>query len=499
MELQEKKTVTPEQARALLWHQGIVHWLLKPVQKDLYDSYLNCKEKIVVWNCARRLGKSYALCVIAIEVCLKNSNSLVKYCCAKQKDAKGIIRPLIREIIESCPPELKPEFKTQEGAWVFPNGSRIELVGLDGGRAESVRGGSAHLGIIDEAGLVSDLPYIITSIILPTTATTKGKIILASTPPKSPNHPFITRYLNKARIEGNLITKTIYDNPNIDEDEFNICVRESGGIDSVDFRREYQCEIIKDENYAIVPEFNAELKIKLVKEWPRAIFYDSYVGMDIGMKDLTVVLFGWYDFIKAKLIIEDEYVVNGQKFNTSILAEGIKKKEAENFTDKVTGEQRIPYLRVSDNNLIVIKDLWDLHGLRFIPTRKDDAEAALNKVRIMLQNEDIIIHPRCITLITHLESGIYNKSKTSFERSADNGHFDAIDSLKYLVRNIQVNRNPYPKGYLDARTFGEELFNKTIKHPQVNEFNKIFNVKKTEFDRNKELIDLLTPKKKTIL
>jgi len=269
--MENQNKISPESARAMLWNQGILHWQLKPVQKELYNSYIDCKEKIVVWNCARRLGKSYTLCIIALETCLKKSNSLVKYCCAKQKDARNIIRPLIREIIETCPIELKPEYKTQEGAWVFPNGSRIELIGLDGGRAESNRGGSSNLAIIDEAGLVGDLPYIVTSIILPTTATTKGKIILASTPPKSPIHPFITKYLNKARIEGNLVTKTIYDNPNIDKEEFDKLVEESGGLDSVDFRREYLCVeantllTIKDPEGKIRQLTIKELKYELSK------------------------------------------------------------------------------------------------------------------------------------------------------------------------------------------------------------------------------------------
>lgn len=475
--MEDPKRISPELARDMLWQKGVLHWLLHPVQMKLYDSYVNCQQKIVVWNCARRLGKSFCLCVIALETCLKKPNSLVKYCCAKQKDARGIIRPLIREIIASCPPDLKPEFKTQETAWVFPNGSRIELTGLDGGRAESVRGGSSHLAIIDEAGLVGDLPYIITSIILPTTATTKGKIILASTPPKSPVHPFITKYLNKARIEGNLITKTIYDNPNIDKEEFDKLVEESGGVDSIDFRREYLCEILKDENYAIIPEFNSVLKERIVKEWDRAPFYDAYVGMDLGLKDLTVVLFAWWDFAAAKLIIEDEFVINGQKFNTNNLAEGIKKKEQDNFTEELTGEQKIPYLRVSDNNLIVIKDLWDLHGLRFLPSRKEDADAALNKVRIMLQNEEIIINPRCKTLIMHLEAGIYNKAKTSFDRSNDFGHYDAIDSLKYLVRIIQKTKNPYPSFYFNKNS--ENLFGYKKEENKASPiWNKVFNIKK---------------------
>jgi hypothetical protein len=497
----ENNKLSVLQARSLLWHKGVLSWALKTVQKELYNSYTECKEKIIVWNCSRRLGKSYSLCVIALETCLKKPNSLVKYCCAKQKDAKGIIRPLIRDIIQRedgpCPPELKPEYKTQENAWVFPNGSRIELTGLDGGRAESVRGGSSDLCIIDEAGLVNDLPYIITSIILPTTATTKGKIILASTPPKSPIHPFITRYLNKARIEGNLVTKTIYDNPNIDKEEFDKLVEESGGVDSIDFRREYLCEIIKDDNYAIIPEFDIKLKQKIVKEWPRASFYDSYVAMDVGMKDLTVCLFAWFDFINNKLIIEDEFVINGQKFNTSTLADGIKRKEDLVFTDRITGELIPPYLRISDNNLIVIKDLFDLHGLRFLPTQKDHADAALNKVRILLQNEEIIINPRCTTLITHLEAGIWNKAKTSFDRSADNGHFDAIDSLKYLVRNVQFTKNPYPNGFLNKYTFDTfKPSTTTDRHTHHSEFNKMFNIKPSVHDQKQELVNIFNPKKR---
>lgn len=474
--MENNQKISKSQARELLWHQGVLTWLLKPVQLELYNSFVNCKDKIIVWNCSRRLGKTTTLCVIALETCLKTPNNIVKFACAKQKDARSITREIIRPLIETCPPELKPEFKTQENMWLFPNGSLIQITGLDGGRAESIRGGAAALCIIDEAGLVSDLPYVITSIILPTTTTTKGKVILASTPPRSPSHPFITRYLNTARIKGNSVTKTIYDNPNIDADELRQLIEESGGVESIDFRREYLCEIIKDSNFAIIPEFDAKLKNKLVKEWPRAAFYDCYVGMDVGMKDLTVVLFAWYDFVNTKIIIEDELVINGQQLNTSSLAVGIKKKEELNFTDKITGEQRNPYLRVSDNNLIVIKDLYDLHGLQFIPTRKDDADAALNKVRIMLQSEQIVINPKCVTLINHLETGIWNKQKTSFERSND-GHFDAIDSLKYLVRNVQLSKNPFPNGHFIKNS--ENLFqqNKPSMSNAVN-WNKVFNIKK---------------------
>ncbi len=479
-EKKESPKLSPEQAREILWNEAEVSWLLHSGQFSLYKSYFDCKEKIVVWNCSRRFGKSFALCVLAIETCLKTPFSIVKYCCAIQNDAKNIIRPLIRQIIDTCPRELRPIYKTQERAYVFANGSRIELSGLDGGRAESIRGGSAHLAIVDEAGLVKDLKYIIRSIILPTTTTTKGKIVLASTPPKSPGHSFIVDFLNRARIQGNLVTKTVFDNPSVDQVELDKIIEECGGMDSNDFRREYLCEIRVDKDFAIVPEFE-DVKDKIIKEWVKPPFFDGYVAMDIGMKDLTVVLFSYFDFRNNKLIIDDEFVINGQKFNTKTLAEGIKLKEDENFTNKLSGEMIPPYLRVSDNNLIVIKDLWDLHGLRFLPTRKDDADAALNVLRNYIQDEKIIINPRCKTLIYHLEAGVWNKSKSSYERSgADKGHFDAIDSLKYLIRNVKFNKNPYPK-YFDAKS-RENIWDKPnvdYKHDSaINVLKSVFGIKK---------------------
>lgn len=474
-----KNKLKVEEARILLWQEGELSWLLHEGQRSLYQSYIDCKEKTVVWNCSRRFGKSWTLCVLAIETCLKNPYSLVKYCCAKQVDARGIIRPLIREITRTCPKELRPLFKVQERAYVFPNGSRIELSGLDGGRAESIRGGSCNLAIIDEAGLVGDLEYIVTSIILPTTTTTKGKIVLASTPPKTAAHAFVTKFLNRARIQGNLVTKTVFDNPNIDQDELNKIIEEYGGVNSVGFRREFLCHIILDDEYAVIPEFTPELKEKIVKEWTRPPFYDGYVSMDLGLKDLTVVLFAYYDFRNAKLIIEDEFVINGQKFNTKALAEGIKEKEQKTYTDPYTGEYRNPFLRVSDNNLMVIQDLRTLHGLQFLPTRKDDADAALNNLRNWIQDEKIIINPRCVRLIAHLETAVWNKSKSSFDRSGDNGHFDAIDSLKYMIRNIQPNKNPYPAGYGVGNR--ENLWMPVKKdeyNPQVQALRQMLNIKR---------------------
>ena len=112
-----------------------------------------------------------------------------------------------------------------------------------------------------------------------------------------------------------------------------------------------------------------------------------------------------------------------------------------------------PYIRVSDNNnLLLLNDLDTLHGLRFIPTRKDNKEAAVNQVKMKIADCDIIINPRCKVLIYHIKNAKWDKNRKSFVRSPDAGHYDALDALIYLVRNIVLGKNPYPKGYNGVST-----------------------------------------------
>jgi hypothetical protein len=446
----EINNLTKNQAISILWSKGILTFKLDAVQKELYECFHKATDKITVWSCSRRLGKSYALCCLAIEECIKRPGTIVKYIAPTQKHVKNIIRPIITEILKDCPPPLRPEFKVSECVYRFSNGSEIQMAGTDSGHAEGLRGGSSHLCIVDEAGFCNNLSYIIQSILIPTTTITRGKIILSSTPPISPDHDF-EEYRKDAEFKGNYIKKTIYDGlgSRITLDIIKEIIDAMGGEDSSDFRREYMCEPSIDERHAVVPEFNLKLEAEVVKEWTRGAFADNYVAGDIGAKDLTVFLFGYYDFRNAKLIIEDELVLNGQEksFTTDTLANGIKEKESKVFVNPLTKEFEKPFLRVCDNNLIVIGDLHKLHGLICVPTAKDDAEAALNNMRIMLKEKRIIINPRCKTLIFHLKNATWKKGGATFSRSPDAGHYDAVDALKYMVRNINLTRNPYPSDY----------------------------------------------------
>lgn len=440
-ELAKKKAI-----RAL-WKKGVLYWKLDKNQMEMYEFARNKTNRIVVIGSSRQLGKSYFLTTLAVEECIRNPNSIVKFVAPKKGDIRRIIAPLIREITDDCPADLKPSYKTQENLFRFKNGSEIQLAGTDNGHAESLRGNRASLCIIDEAGFCDDLDYVVKSILLPMTTTTNGKIVMASTPSRSPDHDFM-QFMKKAELDGAFIKKTIYDNPRLTQAQIDEIAESAGGYDSINFRREYLVETITSEDDAVVPEFNAELKTKIVREWERPPFFDCYESMDIGVTDLTVTLFAYYDFKNAKLIIEDELVFQGKKMLTDSLADGIKTKERTLWSNPISGEVETNILRVADNNnLVLLNDLAAKHQLPFIPTLKDNKDAALNNMRMLLKGERIIINPRCKTLIFHLESAIWNKERTKYARSVDKGHFDAVDSLVYLCRNVNFNKNPYPANY----------------------------------------------------
>lgn len=446
------------EARWELWRMGDLSWKLKGKQSDIYDDVVDQSKDVSVILCSRRFGKSTTVLVPQIEACIQNPFIITKHACPTQKMVKEMIYPALRVLFHDAPPEfdLTKLWMASEGKLIFPNGSMITIAGTDGNNADNLRGAYCHIAVADEAGFMDDLDYVIRSILLPQTDTTGGKLILLSTPNfYNPAHEFHTEYVFPYEASGNLIKFTLFDSPMVNEQERNkIISRYKLGIEDPKFKCEYMVEVPKSTEQTVFAEFYQNKK-EIITEDNMTLppYCDTYVGGDVGVKDLTAYIFGYYNFKEATLYIMDEWIMNGLEMTTEHIASAIKTKEELHFTYP-NGKRLHPLRRVMDNDLKLITDLNRLHGINFMATKKDKLAAQINEVKILLQEGRIKIHPRCKHLIYHLENAQWKKGyegrevgklPDSIDGDIKGGHCDAAFALVYLVRNILYNHNPYPE------------------------------------------------------
>lgn len=443
-------TLTKSDIKAELWRRSKLSFLLHPAQKSLYDLYHETNHKVNVWLCGRRLGKTFCLVTIAIEEALKQPNTVIKIVAPTKMWIDEVVRPEFNKILESCPKLLQPRYSIKNYSYTFPNKSVIQMGGSENGHAAKLRGSAAKVVFIDEAQNCSELKSLVKDIALPCTLTTKGKVIIVGTPPADPLHDFIS-FIQVAEATGTIVRKATYENTQIPTEELELLITELGGRESDSYKREIECQIIRDGTLSIVPEFNEDLSKEIIREWPQPAFFDCYEALDLGFRDHTLLLFAYYDFKAGKVVVEDELPFDFQRSDNSIpkFVEKIREKEAELWTSKVTGEVKPVMRRVSDLNLIVTSEISKASNfeINFVNAQKDDKEAAVNQLRLMISSKKIIIHPRCKTLLSQLKYGLWQANRKQFARSEDGSHADAIDALVYLTRSISYNRNPYPSNY----------------------------------------------------
>lgn len=450
-------------AKHELWRQGDLAWKLKGKQVEIYNDITDQTKDISVILISRRFGKSTTNIITALEVCIQNPLSIVKYACPTQKMVKSIILPILRMLFHDAPPEfdINKLWNKAESRLEFPNGSAIDIAGTDNGNAEALRGAYAHLIFCDEAAFMDDLAYVIQQVLLPQLDTTSGKLVMTSTPNYNmPHHDFHMEYVFPNEENGKVIKYTFYDSPMIDDnDREKIIARYKKGLDDPRLRCEYLVEIPRNTENSIVPEFyehRNEILLRDENGKPLDIilpeYCDLYVSGDHGKKDLTGMLFGYYDFKDATLVIIDEWVGNGKDMTTTTVAEAVKAKEALRFVDEYGNKKKV-FKRVMDNNLQMIDDFRILHNLHFSATKKDNKQGAVNELRVMIEEGRLKIHPRCVHTIYHTQNGQWKErnGRKEFAHLTDSldgdikgAHCDLLDCLVYMVRNIKQNHNPYP-------------------------------------------------------
>lgn len=438
---QPPSNFTNQQKLDELWRRGVLHWQLHPVQKSMYEAIKATSGKKYVINCARRLGKSYLLCLLAQEYARQNPNAQIKYAAETQRSVKKIILPLMRQITETCPAHMRPKFAAHDGVYYFSNGSEIHIAGAALDQADSLRGTACDLAIVDEAGFIDDLEYLIDSVLLPQTLTRPhAKIIMASSPSRTPDHPFVSKYMQQAMATGAYSKYTIYDNKLLSPATIEEFKLDAGGENSTTWRREYLAEVVTEMENAIFPEATVdELMDKLVYPLERPKFFYPITAVDLGYLDYTGILFGYYHFQLNKIVIEDEILIN--KATSADIVQLIKEKE------KLLWGNVAPRVRVVDGPALVIADMNETHRFGCRTPEKSDLTANVNRVRMDLSSATLAFNPRCTNAISQVRFAVWDKQRKAFSRNSSGGHWDLAAALIYFCKHVDRTSNPIPPGY----------------------------------------------------
>ncbi len=437
-----------------LWRQGVIApWYLYDYQLDVYAH--NLPLDFPFTEATRRGGKTTIELVTGLEEMISREAFIWRWCEPWKNQCREIVMPEVNRInnaISGLPSKWKLKFYTTDSFYELPaTGSRLYLRGVNEDKGESARGSFAHRISADEFGSWRDPMYIKNEVLMPQLLSTDGKLSTLSTPPRDLGHPYYDEK-KVAMREGRFVQFTIKDVTYLSQKQKGRMCQAIGGPLSTAWRREFLCEEITDKEALVIPEYNPELH-DVPDDYPRPDYFDAYVGADLGFHDWTFLVFGYWDFQKAELVIEGEEVFQAK--NSREIAETALAQERALWAGTLPYETQgrdkegnicpAPYLRVSDNDPQQLHDMATLHGYPMIAMRKKDEKLAMvNGLRLLFQQGKVRIKKRCQNLRFQLRVGLWNDKKTSFERGEKTGHLDGIDALIYLSRSIDPSRNPYP-------------------------------------------------------
>jgi phage terminase large subunit-like protein len=433
------------------WSRGKLTWLMLAAQRKAYAALCASSHAVFVVLCSRRWGKTRFACLLVWMQALAHPGSIIRYAAPTKLHGRQFVQPAMRWLDKLAPKHLRPRFVSQDNTWIWPNGSVCHLGSCESDAdVDAQVGTECHLAVIDEAGKVRSalLRKLVLSIMLPQFLTTRGKLCVLGTPADSPDHHF-RQLVIQATERGTLVRHTIDDCTHVDAKALAEVVEELGGRDTTAARRELDCEFVTETSRALIPEWPAHRE-RIVRAVERPRYFDAYTIADTGFNDLTVVGFGYYWFGEGVFVLEDELVLryhSGGAVGRAVLA-----KERALWGDKK------PLRRWADASPQTLADMRDgsakrdesgrvlEDGIVFAMAEKQDSVAALERLRNRIEHHQVIIHPRCVTTIAHLEYGIWNERKTDFERveDPDGHHFDGVAMMKYAVRACIWGKNPAP-------------------------------------------------------
>lgn len=462
--------------------QGDLTPLFHADQLSVFEKWQANQGRRFVLEIARRWGKTYFLLCVALMVAIRTGGRVV-YGAPTLRHLKEFVLPTLDVIAQHFPADCRPRFNSTNSHIEVAGGGWVHLFGADDIRqADTGAGSDAELAIFDECGangMASILGYIIKSIFGPSLLMTGGGVLLGSSPARIPDHEF-TALAEMAEAQGCYVRRTIHDNPRLSEAQKRAFIESDAKDEGLTveqymatdtFRREHLAERVIDRLLVVLPEW-ANVRETQFAPIERPEFFDAQVILDFGGVDPHAAHFGYWHFPLGAYVIEDEVLLRDGE-NTEALVRALKAKESQLWgTDRWEGTLRAfeerqhgimvpewmlaqqraeaptqPRIRWADNDIQLCRDLHELHGYSVVPTQKDNLELQVNRLRLLVGEKKVFVHPRCVHTDRHWRGTTWaNHRRADFARKA-NEHGDLLATGVYGVRNLNRQRNPFPPGY----------------------------------------------------
>lgn len=432
-------TLSKDQAKKELWKRGVLSWKLHKGQSHIYKTIksLPTETREALIFCSRRWGKSYLGIIMAMEICLSQSNIEVAIIAPSLKQTKSIITPIINKIAEDAPEGLIKQTKSE---LIWKVGKSTLVIAAFDTAVEACRGREFAAIFLEESALapIEEYDYIINSVLRPTLMHTRGRIHHLTTPPKQLNHPIYTTTLPSCAIKNAFFKFTIEDNPLLTPEVIEQEIEAMGGRDNPNCQRELFCEMIKDDSTLVIPEFDINRHVKPLK-LPE--YYFALTSIDFGGSlDKHGIVLCYYDFQRAKFCIYREALLDK---NTPTI--DIKKASLE-LESQIKWHKSQPN-RLGDAPGQIRIDLAREDFSCRMPTKeKGSVEANINAIRLAFQRDQIEIDPSCTKTIATFQYGSWLTNKQDWQRTPELGHLDLLAATLYAYKHINKS-NPYPSHY----------------------------------------------------
>jgi hypothetical protein len=515
----DPNTRSTEELVATMYEHGQLRFKLQRHQRSDYDAFRAWNverqqpgyrdeikrldalyDNLWVDECGRRHGKTARDLVLDVEEMLRMPGCRGLIATPLAKAIGGIIVPLTKILFRDAPPGYFPRYVRSHGAdgaglYIEATDSYCKLIGLDK-NPDATRGEYLDFAHISEAGFVKGLYELVTSVLGPQFRyRPHAWLAMETSTAKVADCEFNVEFREDAKLRGAYRLHPITDNTALSADDIDQEERRSGGKGSAQCQRELYCELTRDPDDMVVPEFDESVHV--VADWPQPPYAMAHVGFDPGTTDPHGLVWLYFDWMHQCIVVQGAWARSNastgtiaattKEFESAFWGSdhkqpGERKRELSIRDATLTGDLKAweapkqaltywdpgeyslkpnPYSRISDIDNQFVLDMNTDHGMNVRPAVKvpGSKEADTEHLRVLFSARPrkivILRNGHTEPLIMQLRSGEWNTDetghRTDWKRTKTLGHLDCIAALKYVVRDVQWNRNPNMPAHVDPR------------------------------------------------